>query len=71
LCVRARSQRLQFCVMTAHACRYGLPLPRDEGEWSPLLFAETLATKKGAREQRKRVLAEGAAWLEQAKVCDM
>jgi ribosome biogenesis GTPase A len=26
---------------------YGLSLPRDEGEWSPLLFAETLATKKG------------------------
>ncbi len=26
---------------------YGLSLPRDEEEWSPLLFAETLATKKG------------------------
>jgi ribosome biogenesis GTPase A len=26
---------------------YGLQLPRDEGEWSPLLFAETLAMKKG------------------------
>jgi ribosome biogenesis GTPase A len=26
---------------------YGLSLPRDEDAWSPLLFAETLATKKG------------------------
>jgi ribosome biogenesis GTPase A len=26
---------------------YGLSLPRDEAEWSPLVFAETLATKKG------------------------
>lgn len=26
---------------------YGLSLPRDEDAWSPLLFAETLASKKG------------------------
>ena len=45
-CFVACAHAHRGCVKSLFG-RYGLSLPRDEGEWCPLLFAETLATKKG------------------------